>query len=126
MPEETRAKTILRYVTAAAMVSVGVTHFTSTPFFVAIVPAYLPAPTVLVYISGVAEVAGGVGLLVLFARRAAAWGLMALYVAVFPANINMAIHHIEPGGGHIPDALLWARLPLQVLFVWIAYWLTKP
>jgi uncharacterized membrane protein len=119
-------KTVAVVVVAIAMVTVGVKHFTEAPFFVAIVPAWLPNPTLLVYISGVAEIAGGVGLLVPATRRAAAFGLIALYIAVFPANVNMAVNHIEPGGIHISSFALWARLPFQALFIWIAYWLTKP
>jgi uncharacterized membrane protein len=119
-------KAILRALTALAMVTVGVLHFARAPFFVAIVPAYLPYPEALVAISGVAEITGGLGLLVPRTRRLAAWGLILLYIAVFPANINMAIHHIEPGGTHLSSFALWARLPFQALFIAIAYWFTKP
>jgi uncharacterized membrane protein len=125
-PGASKIKAITRVVVAIAMVTVGVMHFTGAPFFVAIVPSYLPYPTALVAISGVAEIAGGVGLLVPFTRRAAAFGLIALYIAVFPANINMAIHHIEPGGTPISSFALWARLPFQALFIWVAYWLRNP
>lgn len=119
-------KAILRAFTALAMVTVGVLHFIRAPFFVAIVPAYLPYPAALVAISGVAEIAGGLGLMLPRTRRLAAWGLVLLYIAVFPANINMAINHIEPGGTHISSFALWARLPFQGLFIAIAYWFTKP
>jgi uncharacterized membrane protein len=66
----------------------------------------------MVYISGVAEAAGGVGLLIPQLRRAAAWGLVALLVAVFPANVYMATS--APAFSWI----LWARLPLQPVFIW--------
>ena len=119
-------KDALRTLLAVLMVGVGITHFTSPDFFVAIVPKALPAPLTLVYVSGFFEILGGLGLLVPRTRRAAAWGLVALYVAVFPANINMAINEIQPAGGHIPVAGMWLRLPFQVLFIAYAYWFTRP
>ncbi len=119
------AKTVLRYVLAAAMVGIGVTHFTATDWFVAIVPAELPHPRALVYVSGVCELAGGLGLLVPLTRRAAAWGLVALYIAVFPANVNMAWNHIAPGGHAFPAPALWLRLPLQLVLIAWAYWFTR-
>ena len=65
------------------------------------------------------EILGGAGLLAPPARRAAAWGLIALYVAVFPANVNMALHDVPIEGRHFPDWALWLRLPLQgVLIGW--------
>ena len=91
--------------------------------FVRIVPAWLPAPLALVLVSGVFEILGGVGLLVPRARRAASFGLVALYLAVFPANVNMAIHHLTfDGVTPIPPALLWGRLPFQILFIAWALW----
>lgn len=107
------------------MIGIGTTHFTDPAPFVAIVPAVLPAKLALVYISGAAEIAGGLGLLWARTRRAAALGLIALYVAVFPANVNMALHHLPLGGREVPPALLWARLPFQLVFIGLAYFLTR-
>lgn len=107
------------------MVSIGILHFVQPGGFVKIVPSWLPAPLLLVLVSGFFEVLGGLGLFVRRYHRAAAWGLIALYVAVFPANINMAVHGIQPDGTHIPSALLWARLPVQALLVWLAWWLSR-
>src|SRR5689334_10622155 len=109
-----RFKTALRLLLAGAMVVVGVLHFVNPGGFVRIVPAYLPAPLALVLISGAAEILGGLGLLVPRTRRLAAWGLVALYLAVFPANLNMAIHQIPLGDAPIAADkvwLLWLRLP---------------
>ncbi|EYF07709.1 DoxX family protein [Chondromyces apiculatus] len=119
---ESRLKIGLRWVLAVAMVWVGITHFTAPDGFVAIVPPFLPAPLALVYVSGVAEIAGGVGILVPRMRRAAGWGLIALYVAVFPANIHMALHQIPLGGDPVPAWALWARLPFQAVFIAWAWW----
>ncbi len=119
-------KNVLRWVLAGVMVFAGVSHFTNFEFFVAIVPPYLPWHAALVYISGVAEIAGGVGLLVPRTRRAAAWGLIALYVAVFPANIHMAVNNVQPGDTAIDPMMLWLRLPLQAIPIAWAYWFTRP
>lgn len=108
------------------MTSAGISHFTSPEVFVRIVPEYLPAPLLLVYISGVFEIAGGIGLLIKPLRSLAAWGLVALYVAVFPANLNMAIHQIPFGNGPTPPFLLWLRLPLQLLLIYWAWTYTRP
>jgi len=99
------------------MLSAGALHFARPQFFISIVPTYLPYPAALVAVSGAAEILGGIGLLVPRTRRFSAWGLIALYICVFPANINMALHP-----GHYPTALLWLRLPFQgVLIVWACY-----
>jgi len=92
---------------------------------VKIVPSFLPAPLLLVYVSGVAEIAGGIGILSRPYHRLAAFGLIALFLAVFPANVNMAVNDIQPAGSHLPSALLWLRLPFQGLFVAIAWWLSR-
>lgn len=104
----------------------GVSHFTSPTFFVSIVPPYLPAHLALVYVSGVFEVLGGLGLLVPATRRPAGWGLLALLVAVYPANVHMAMN---PEAFVAQDTPLWAlylRLPLQFVFMAWVWWATKP
>ncbi len=93
--------------------------------FVKIVPSFLPAPRTLVFVSGFFEIAGGIGLLVRRIRYAAAMGLIGLYVAVFPANINMAVYDVQPAGFHIPSALMWFRLPFQLVFIAVAWWLRR-
>jgi uncharacterized membrane protein len=112
-------KEALRIVLASTISLVGILHFAIPDPFVKIVPSILPHPLLLVYISGFFEIAGGIGLLVPRVSQAAAWGLILLFIAVFPANINMAVNQIDLPG--IPDssALRWGRLPLQaVLIAW--------
>jgi len=104
---------------AGLMVFAGVMHFVTPEVYVRIVPRWLPAPAALVAISGACEILCGVGLLVPGTRRWAAWGLIALLVAVFPANVNMALNHLPFGRQKVPAWALWARLPLQaVLIAW--------
>jgi uncharacterized membrane protein len=122
-PAEARRRKY-RVVLATIMIGIGLLHFFRPAPFVNIVPSALPAPYVLVIVSGFFEVLGGVGLLVPRVRRAASIGLVALYVAVFPANINMVVHP-ELGGG-IAVWALWARLPLQIVLIAWAAWVGRP
>jgi uncharacterized membrane protein len=112
----TKSKHIWQWVVGVAFVVAGMMHFILPDSYVSMIPAYLPAPLLLVQISGVAEILGGLGVLVPATRRFAAWGLIALLVAVFPANIQMALHGWQ---AHDVSAwVLWARLPFQFLFIW--------
>jgi uncharacterized membrane protein len=93
----------------------GTMHFVRPRTYMAIMPDYLPAHRELVYASGVAEIAGGLGALPERTRRAAGWWLAATLVAVFPANLHMALH--PERYRRIPRALLYARLPAQAVFI---------
>jgi uncharacterized membrane protein len=106
-------KNIGRWALAALFLGSGTLHFVAPGPFVRIVPPFLPWPGALVAISGAAELAGAVGLLTVRWRRLAAVGLVALLVAVFPANVYMAMR-----GMMLPAWILWARLPLQGLLIW--------
>jgi uncharacterized membrane protein len=126
-----RLRTGLRYALALTMLSVGVLHFTADHLFVQIVPKQLPAPYWLVWISGVIELGLGLSLLPARTRRLAGYGLVALYVAVFPANIYMAIENVQmqglPAWAAQPSPLmLWLRLPLQLVFIGWALWVSAP
>ncbi len=108
------------------MMGVGLMHFIDPAPFVRIVPEYLPLPLALVYVSGFFEILGGAGLLIRPVSRAAAWGLIALYIAVFPANLNMALNKIPMGDAVLPDWALWGRLPVQLLLIYWAWHYTRP
>jgi len=125
-----RLKRPLLYIMAPAYVVAGLLHFVVPELYAQIIPPVLPAPLALVYLSGVAEVAVGVGLLWPRTRASAAWATIALLVAIFPANVYMATSGVVvtgmPGGGD-PSALVrWGRLPLQGVLVLWAYWYTDP
>jgi uncharacterized membrane protein len=119
-------KVVLRWVLALFMIGGGVNHFLAPAPYVAMMPAALPWHLELVYVSGVFEILGGLGLLLSRTRRLAAWGLIALLLAIFPANLNMAINHLPLGATHVPQWALWARLPLQAVFIAWAWWFTRP
>jgi uncharacterized membrane protein len=110
-----------RRLLGVTFIATGVLHFVKPRIYEAIVPEYLPAHRELVYASGVAELAGGLGVLHPKTRRAAGWWLVATLVAVFPANVEMAVH--AERFKQFPPAALWARLPLQAVFIAWA-WLT--
>jgi uncharacterized membrane protein len=120
----------LLYVMGPAYVIAGLLHFVVPGLYARIIPPFLPAPLALVYLSGVAEVAVGLGLLWPRTRQQAAWATIALLVAIFPANVYMATSGVVvtgiPGGGDPSELVRWGRLPLQgVLILW-AYWYTEP
>ncbi|CAA0085203.1 Uncharacterised protein [BD1-7 clade bacterium] len=102
----------------------GIAHFVVMDFFVQMMPAYLGYHTELVIISGVLEIIGAIGLLVPQTRLLAGYGLLALIVAVYPANINMALHPED--FTDIPQAFLYIRLPIQFLFFGFVWWAIKP
>ena len=108
---------MLRRLFGIFFVFAGVMHFARPKWYLAIMPDYLPAHEELVYASGVAEIAGGVGTLIPATRRAGSWWSIATLIAVFPANLHMALNPDRfkrvPGG----KTALYARLPVQALFI---------
>ena len=107
-------------VLAVFFTAAGANHFRSPETYLPLMPAYLPWHLGLIYLSGAAEMAGGIGIGFPKWRRLAGWGLIALLVAIFPANIHMLVNHVPLNGKPVPEWLLWARLPMQgVLIVWV-------
>jgi uncharacterized membrane protein len=115
---------IFRVLAAAAFAAIGMLHFTHTEQFVSIMPPFIPESLhrAAVLVSGVAEIAGGVGLLIPPLRRAAGWGLIALLIAVFPANIHMAVNNVGIGDVPPDPLILWLRLPFQLVFAAWVWW----
>ena len=111
---------------ALFMVVAGILHFVATEAYVGIMPDYLPWHRELVILSGVFEILFGLGLLWRRTRRAAGAGLILLFLAVLPANVNMAIQDIQPAGFHIPAVLLWARVPFQFVLIYWAWRVSRP
>jgi uncharacterized membrane protein len=116
-------KQVMKWIFGTLMTLAGILHFINPGFYLKIMPPYLPWHLALVYVSGAFEILLGVLLLVPRYSHWAAWGLIALLIAVFPANLHMTMH---------PDAypdlsplLLWLRLPLQGILIAWAYWFTS-
>jgi uncharacterized membrane protein len=125
MPQS--VKVTLCLLAAAFFVAAGLNHFRNPVFYCSIIPPGFPDPKLLVIISGVCEIAGGVGLLIPPLRRVASWGLIALLIAVFPANIYMALAPERIPGLYISHWLLWLRLPLQALLAaWVWFVALRP
>ena len=104
-------------------ISIGLSHFTDPNWFLQIVPPYLPYKLDLVYISGFFEIIFGIMLITPSLKHYAAWGLILLLIAVFPANIYLA--QTNGAAMNTSPLVAWARLPFQFLFIGIAYWHTK-
>lgn len=116
----------LCWLLAAAMVAAGVAHFAVTDAFVAIMPDYLPLHRELVLVTGVLEILAGVGLVVPATRRITGWALIAFFLAVLPANVHMATHELAPPGLEMSATMRWVRLPLQLVLIAWAWWMTRP
>ena len=104
-------------------ISVGLSHFTDPNWFLQIVPPYLPFKIELVYISGFFEILFGGMLLFRKTRFLAGWGLILLLLAVYPANIYLA--QTNGAAMNTTPLVAWGRLPVQFIFIWIAYWHSK-
>jgi uncharacterized membrane protein len=103
----------------------GSVHLIAPQLYLRIVPPYLPAHLPIVYISGAAEILGGIGLLVPPVRQAAAWGLIALLIGVLPANIYMATAHLPAPGMMGQSWAQWLRVPLQLPLIYWAWLYTR-
>lgn len=102
----------------------GIAHFVATDFFVAIMPPYIGFHREIVYLSGVFEILGAIGVLLPATRRWAGIGLFLLVVCVSPANIHMWLHpDLFPD---VPPAFLSARLVIQLALLWLIWWCTRP
>lgn len=112
-----RWRVVSPYALAVLLAAAGVTHFVVPDAYVRILPPALPAPRALVYLSGVGELACAAGLLLQRTRRVAGWATAALFIAVLPANVQMALDSGDRSLAY--QVAVWARLPLQVpLVVW--------
>lgn len=108
---------------AVAYIAAGINHFKSAEFYHRIIPPYLPYPYLLIYLSGVFEALLGVLLLLEKTRNLAAWGIIVLLIAVFPANIQMLVNYNYENNSRLWMAIV--RLPLQLLLIWWAYSFTN-
>jgi uncharacterized membrane protein len=120
--QHSRKQTAARWVLALFFIVAGVNHFLAPEIYLGMMPPWLPLKAAANLISGAAEIAGGIGLLIPSLRRPAAWGLIALLIAVFPANIQVAVQGHMPGLENAPPALLWVRLLFQPVFVAWVWW----
>ena len=104
----------------------GANHFRDPGFYLPMMPPYLPLHRELVYLSGVAEILLGAAVLVPWLRRLAAWGIIALLIAIFPANLHVAFDNVPLGSAAEGLGVWnWARLPFQAVLIAWAGWYTR-
>ena len=120
LPRIETLRTVLRWVLASAFLFAGVAHLRSPATFLAITPDWVPMPTTVILLTGIAEIAGAVGLLVPRLRMAAGIGLALYTVCVYPANINHALSNIAVGGSALGWGYHAPRLAFQPIIVWWA------
>lgn len=112
-----------RYILAALFLLTGILHFVKPEFFTSIMPDFIPYHLAMVYISGAAEMIGGLGILFEETKVWAGWGLILLLLAVFPANINMTVESIQKSGYTSLFSLATIiRLPIQFVLIYWVYW----
>lgn len=112
-----KQRQIMIWLLAAIFIVAGINHFVNPRFYVKIMPPYIPYHLQLVYLSGILEILGGLGVLFALTRQWAGYGLIALMIAVFPANIYMAMNP-DLFARTAPAWALYVRLPLQFLLIW--------
>lgn len=111
------------YLFGVLYILAGCLHFYTPDFYLKIMPPYIPFHLELVYLSGVIEILLGIGLLYKPTRKWAAWGIIALLIAVFPANIYLAFNDLPQAELNTgPLVALWIRFPIQALLIALAYW----
>ena len=121
-----RIKLFFRGLLGVLMVASGILHFANPEPYLMMMPDYLPWHAALVMLSGVAELLLGVALFVPKLRSLAGWGVVALLIAVWPANIWMASEGIQPPGMEMSTPVAWIRVAMQVVFIYWAWAVTRP
>lgn len=118
-------KSVLLWFMGIFYMFAGSMHFLRPDAYLPMMPPYLPWHLALIYLSGLIEALVGVGVLIPSTRRIAAWATILLLIAIFPANIHIALHNVPLFGAEVGAGILnWVRLPLQgVLILW-AWWYT--
>lgn len=116
-----------RIATGLTFIFIGSTHFLIPGKYLEMMPPFIPAPLLMVYLSGFFEILGGAGLILPNTKRIAAYGLTALLLAVFPANVYVALSNVQLGGFMSYSFYQWLRLPLQFVLIWWILWtISKP
>ncbi|HEX8565098.1 MAG TPA: DoxX family membrane protein [Pyrinomonadaceae bacterium] len=116
-----------RIATGLTFILTGATHFLIPDKYLEMMPPFIPAPLLMVYLSGFFEILGGAGLILPGTKRIAAYGLIALLLTVFPANVYVALNNVQLGGFMSYSFYQWLRLPLQFVLIWWILWtISKP
>jgi uncharacterized membrane protein len=120
-------KRILLWLMAAFYIFGGLMHFARPDYYMPMMPPYLPSHSALIFLSGLAELVLGIAVLIPTLRPLAAWGIIALLIAIFPANVHIALHNVPVFGAAEGAGIWnWVRLPLQLVLILWAWWYTQP
>ena len=123
-PRRRPLKSALRYLMAAFYVYAGINHFLNPPFYLNIMPPYIPMHAEMVALTGVIEIVLGVMVAIPRTASLAGWGIIAMLIAFLPVHVHMLVNnHLYP---EAPTSVLWLRFPIQALFILWAYWYTTP
>ena len=121
-----RTRRVLLWVMGLFYVGGGIVHFVNPGFYLPMMPPYLPYHLELVYLSGLAEIVLGAAVLVPRTRRLAAWGIILLLIAIFPANLHIAMNDVPLAGATEGAGVWnWVRLPFQGVLIWWAWLYTR-
>jgi len=119
------AKRALLWIMGVFYIVAGLGHFVAPAAYLPMMPLWLPAHSALIFLSGVAELVLGAAVLVPATRRLAAWGLILLLIAIFPANLHIALHDVPLFGATEGAGIWnWVRLPFQLVLIAWAWWYT--
>jgi uncharacterized membrane protein len=120
------AKRVLLFVMASFYVLAGLNHFVQPEVYLPMMPLYLPWHRALIALSGAAEIALGLAVMIAPLRQAAAWGLIFMLIAIVPANIHIAFNNVPLfGRAEGFGAWNWVRLPFQAVLIAWAWWYTR-
>ena len=121
-----KIKSGLRGLLGVLMIFSGIMHFANPEPYLMMMPDYLPAHEALVAISGVFELLLGVAVFIPKFRALAGWGLVALLIAILPANVWMATEGIQPPGMEMSPTAAWVRVAMQAVLIYWAWAVTRP
>jgi len=122
-----RTRRVLLWAMALFYIGGGIVHFADPGFYLPMMPPYLPYHLELVYLSGLAEIVLGLAVLIPRARRLAAWGIILLLIAIFPANLHIAMNDVPLAGADEGAGVWnWVRLPFQAVLIGWAWWYARP
>jgi uncharacterized membrane protein len=121
----TPSQRVLQVIWGIVFIVAGLGHFLFSTKLSRFIPPYLPGALALVLISGILEIAGGVGLILRRFRRAAGWGLSAMLVSFLPANVFMGMSPVEAGLPGVPAIVFWTRVAILPPMVWCMLWCTQ-
>ncbi len=116
---------VFKYILGIYLIGMGFGNFFEFEEFIRVVPSYIPYPGMMIWVTGIFEILGGIGLLLPSTSRLMAIVLLVLFAAVFPANLHMAMSNIPGEGFPVPSWIMWAKIPIQIVLIGWAIWMVQ-